>query len=91
MPRKRSIRRRLADQFPDEELIFWDDLDDAIIGTVSRCGEGPVVCYDYEKALECFIAQGMTYEGAVEWIEHNVVGAYVGTNTPFFLARPEPA
>lgn len=36
----------------DEEAIFYDDLDSAIIGVAERCGMNTVVCYDKEKAIE---------------------------------------
>jgi hypothetical protein len=36
----------------DEEAIFYDDLDSAIIGIAERCGMNTVVCYDKDKAIE---------------------------------------
>jgi len=36
----------------DEEAIFFDDLDSAIIGVAERCGMNTVVCYDKDKAIE---------------------------------------
>lgn len=35
----------------DEEAIFYDDLDSAIIGVAERCGMSTVVCYDKDKAI----------------------------------------
>jgi hypothetical protein len=36
----------------DEEAIFYDDLDSAIIGVADRCGMNTVVCYDKDKAIQ---------------------------------------
>lgn len=59
---------------------------------VSRCGSDPVVCYDYDKLIECMIDPksahedwNAAYEEALEWVEYNVAGAYVGEHTPFIL------
>jgi hypothetical protein len=43
------------------------------------------VVYDKEKIALQFIEDGMTYEEAVEYIEYNIEGAYVGENTPLIL------
>ena len=40
----------------DEEAIFYDDLDSAIIGVADRCGMNTVVCYDKDKAIEALKA-----------------------------------
>ena len=50
--------------------LILDGLDDAIAGE-SDCGR---LIYDYNKMLRIFIRQGMDYEGAEEWIGHNVMG-----------------
>ena len=40
----------------------------------------------YDKCVDIFIKRdGMTYEEAVEWMEFNVVGAWVGETTPIFV------
>jgi len=39
----------------DEEAIFYDDLDSAIIGVAERCGMATVVCYDKDKAIEALM------------------------------------
>lgn len=35
-----------------EEVIFYPDLDEAIMGVATRCGMPSVVCYDYDKTIE---------------------------------------
>jgi len=64
-----------------------DGLDDAIIGYGQQFPKEPLLIYDYDKCVEIFMAQGMSYEEAIEWMEFNVVGAYVGEGTPIFMRR----
>lgn len=65
-----------------EQTLFIDGADSAIVGFHQRCGEPPVVIYDYEMLLKHFMNEGMNEEEAAEWIEFNVVGAWCGKGTP---------
>ena len=70
----------------DERLVKADGLEDAIIGVGSRINMPEVLIYSYNKAVDIFMKRdGMTYEEAVEWMEFNVVGAWVGETTPIFV------
>ncbi len=70
----------------NEDAIVFDDLDEAIIGMAERAGSVSVAIYDYEKCVEIFMKNdGMSREDAIEWMEFNVVSAYVGEHTPMFL------
>tara|TARA_R110002094_G_scaffold24477_1_gene36734 strand:- start:3 stop:281 length:279 start_codon:yes stop_codon:yes gene_type:complete len=67
-----------------------DGLDAAIIGYGSQHGTDPVVIYDYDTCVEIFMKDNdWDYDGAIEWMEFNVVGSYVGTGTPIFMMRGE--
>ena len=68
-----------------EGVLLADGLDDAFIGV--SCGFGPnKAIYDWDKCVDVFMTRdGMTYEEAVEWIDYNVTGAYVGEQTPEFI------
>jgi len=47
------------------------------------------VCYDYEKCIKILMRRDkMDYETAAEYMEFNVVGAWVGESTPCFLQKP---
>lgn len=48
----------------------------------------PIAVYDYAKCID-ILAKEMDYEDAVEFFEFNVVGAWVGEQTPIFLRYPE--
>ena len=68
-----------------EGVLLADGLEDAFIGV--SCGFGPnKAIYDWDKGVEVFMPRDkMTYEEAVEWIDYNVTGAYVGEQTPEFI------
>ena len=72
-------------------MLKADGLDKAVIG-VCRCkGREDVLAYDYEKCVQIFVERdGMTDEEAREFMEFNVVDAYMGEMTPG-LRRPELA
>lgn len=73
-----------------EELKFFDPpevFDHAIIGLVVGFGQEPAVLYDEALVLEAF-AKDLGDEGAREWFDFNVIGAYIGPSTPRFLKLP---
>tara|TARA_R100001510_G_C7648336_1_gene205656 strand:+ start:1434 stop:1646 length:213 start_codon:yes stop_codon:yes gene_type:complete len=63
----------------------WTGCDDAIVGLGHRCGCDTVVVYDYDKLVDVFIQQGMDEEESIEWIDYNILGAWVGDDTPIIL------
>ena len=74
----------------DHGVMFYDGLDEAIIGTAERINLGPVVAYDVEKILEIYIERdGMTYEEAQEFFQYNVIGGWNGEMTPVFINKIE--
>ena len=77
----------LADE--NEEALFADGLDAALVGIARRCGQPTLAVYDYEKCVKIFMDQGMEHEEAIEWMEFNVVGAWMGEHTPIWLCRPD--
>ena len=77
-----DLRDILAED--DPELLFADGFDDAIIGITYRFGQEPVVLYDRGLVLESMMADGMTYEEAIEFFEFNIIGSWVGERTPAF-------
>ncbi len=74
----------------NEEALTADGFDDAIIGIGERCGQPSLVAYDRDKCIQVLMDRdGMDYEGAVEFFDFNVGGAWVGENTPIFITRWE--
>mgnify|MGYP003152277520 FL=1 len=78
-----SIRECIWDA--NEDALVADGFDSALIGFVEGCGRTTVALYDRNKCIDILINRdGMDYEEAVEFFDFNVVGAYVGDNTPLF-------
>lgn len=75
----------IEDNYPDAMLM--SDYDDCILGICNRIGQPPIVAYDLEKVLDKLMKDGMTYEEAKEFWEFNMIGSYVGENTPCFVDR----
>jgi len=82
-----GVRETLAEDNPC--ALFADGLDSAIIGVARRCGQPTLVAYSYSKAVQHFMSEGMSHEEAVEWMEFNVVGAWMGDNTPVWIMDAE--
>lgn len=67
-------------------MITWNGFDQAYIGAGYRCGLEPVAIYNYELMCAILVKRdGMTPDEAVEYIEFNVLNAWVGENTPLIL------
>jgi hypothetical protein len=68
------------------EALLCDGFDEAIIGMAERINLGPVVAYDVDKMLEIMVERdGMTYEEAIEYFDYNILGAWMGENTPVYI------
>lgn len=78
-----TVRERLAEDNP--EAVLWDGCDEALVGMGYRCGKRMLAVYDYDLLVKVFVDQGMSEEEAGEWVEFNIVGAWVGENTPITL------
>ena len=68
-------------------MLIIPDADNAILGYYQRCGEDPVVVYDYDLLVKHFVKQGMSDDEAEEWVNFNILGAWVGPGTPAILFR----
>ena len=67
-----------------EGMVFYDNLEDAFLGISYRCGEEPVAVYDMDKVLE-ILEKDMSPEDAREHFNFNILGQWVGDQTPIFL------
>ena len=68
-----------------DELIIMDGYDDCVLGVADRFGCSSHVVYDLNKVLKKLVESGMTEEEAREYYEFNMIGSYVGANTPSFV------
>lgn len=68
------------------EALLCDGFDEAIIGVAERINLGPVVAYDIDKMVEIMVERdGMTQEEAMEFFDFNIIGAWMGENTPVYI------
>lgn len=67
-----------------ENVLIAAGMDDAFIG-VTHNG---IAVYDIEKCIEGLMKRNeWSDEEACEWMDYNVVGAYVGPKTPLYIYR----
>jgi hypothetical protein len=67
-------------------MLVADGFDEAIIGIGERCGQDPIVVYSVDVAIEILMERdGMDASEAMEYLEFNVIGAWVGTSTPLWV------
>ena len=70
-----------ADDADDGAVAF----DEAIVGVFERCGQPPVVVYDYDRLREILSMDLGSDDDAVEWIQFNIEGAWIGERTPAIM------
>lgn len=75
------------DADPACDAIRFDGLDAALVGFGWQFAH-PVAIYDRDRAIACFVEQGMTGEEAAEMLSFNVEGAWLGVGTPVFVESP---
>ena len=80
-----TTREQLTEYFKgiDEEVLLMDCFDEACIGYSQRINEPVLAVYSYDKMVEVLMTRdGMDDEEAMEFIEFNCVGAWIGERTP---------
>ena len=80
---KMMDKEQLMEVLEEEECLTADGFDEALVGFT--CGSNMVAVYDIQKMIEILVADGMTAEDAVEHLDYNVIGAYVGDKTPQYM------
>ena len=76
-----SKREQLLKFVPDDTLLFADGFDDAIMGLDTNSLR---VVYSKQKMIECLL-KDMELDEAIEYLEFNTWGAYVGEQTPIYI------
>jgi hypothetical protein len=76
---------QILEQFPDNNFVVLDELDEAVIG-VHFDTEDPKLVYSISKIVDCFVKQGMDVDDAIEHYEYNTARAipYV-KNAPILI------
>ena len=81
-----EVRAWVAEQ--NEEALFADGYEEAIIGVAERCGQPTLVVYDGDKCIQILQERdGMSEDDAAEFFSFNTLGSWAGENTPLFLWR----
>ena len=69
-------------------MLKWDGFDNAIIGVGERCTTDSMIVYDYDKMVKVLVTRDdMSYEEAEEYIDFNIVGAWIGDTTPIIVTK----
>mgnify|MGYP006908380808 CR=1 FL=1 len=73
----------LMEILAEEECLLADGFDKALVGCTY--GANVVAVYDIDLMADILVEEGMDFDDAVEHIDYNVVGSYVGEKTPQFI------
>ena len=69
-----------------EEALLMDGFDEALIGFSKRINEPLLAVYKWQRMVQILKNRDkMTYEEAVEYIEYNCIGAWIGEQTPIIV------
>lgn len=69
------------------ESLSVDGFDSCIIGLCEMYGRPPIIAYDKRMMIDKLVLGGMKYDEAEEFFDYNILGSYVGENTPVFITR----
>ena len=66
-----------------------DGFEKAFVGsTISAFSREQVALYDYDLCIKVLVKdQQMTEEEAIEYFDYNVIGSWVGEDTPIFIHK----
>jgi hypothetical protein len=74
--------QQIIEMYPEETFLVADGFDDAIIGIDEENGK---IVYDIDKVITILMRDDMSMDEAYEFYYYNIVGSYVGDNTPIFI------
>ena len=70
-----------------EGMMIADGFDEAIIGyCYDMVASEDRVIYSFDKCVD-ILKRDMNEEEAIEYMEFNVIGAYMGKKTPLFMQK----
>lgn len=76
------MKDKILEWFPEEDLLFADGFDDAIIGIEEATFR---IIYSIDKCINILMERdGMSDEDATEFFNYNVSTAWVGEKTPIW-------
>jgi len=81
---REQIESHLEGYYSDYEILLADGFEGAFMGVVESFGAAPKACYNYDACID-ILMKDMDEGEALEFMEFNVTGAYVGEHTPAFI------
>jgi len=76
-------KEHLMQVLEEEECLTADGFDAALVGCTY--GANVVAVYDIQRMIEVLVNEGMEHDDAVEFLDYNVVGTYLGDKTPLYV------
>jgi len=70
-------------------VMVIDGANSALMGVGQRCGQPTIAIYSYDALVAHYMADGMSEGEAIEWIEVNIIGAWMGEGTPIVLVESD--
>lgn len=69
-----------------DSVLLADGLAEAFLGVTD---DDPIrLVYSIDAIIGIYVDQGMDEAGAAEYVQFNILGAYVGPHTPLFIYTP---
>lgn len=83
-----TLRDEISSGFEamEENVVLMDGFEEAFIGYSQRINEPVLAVYSWEKMVDvCMTRDGMTDVEAMEYIDYNCLGSWVGERTPIIV------
>lgn len=73
-----------------DEIMLMDGFENAFIGFSRRCGQPTLATYSFDKMVDVLIERdNMDPDEAMEYIDYNCAGAWMGPLTPVIVYEHE--
>ena len=83
-----NLRDEISSKFEEmeENVLLMDGFEEAFIGYSQRINEPVLAVYSWEKMVDVLMTRdGMSDAEAMEYIDYNCLGAWVGEQTPIIV------
>lgn len=81
--KRKQIVNYIEEKYPDMEILLADGFENAFLGIGQQFNTFFAI-YERNKCID-ILSKEMSLEESEEYFDFNVVGAYVGENTPVFI------
>jgi hypothetical protein len=67
-------------------VLSADGFESCVLGVGRRCGQPDLIVYSIERCAELLVERdGLDYSEAMDYLEFNSIGAWVGEETPVWV------